>query len=153
MRTDARAHNTRTDPGARVKRRSDEPRVLVTGATGHLGANLVRRLLADGHRIRVLLRGDNVTGAIDNLDVERIDGDLRDLDSVRRAVSGCAHIYHCAAKVSTVYGDAGHQREIYDCNVIGTQNLLRAARGARGSRGGYRFFQRRGLPARRSRRA
>lgn len=131
MRIDARAHTTRTDPGARVKRLSDEPRVLVTGATGHLGANLVRRLLADGHRIRVLLRGDNVRGAIDDLDVERIDGDLRDLDSVRRAVSGCAHIYHCAAKVSTVYGDTGHQRDIYDCNVIGTQNLLRAARAAR----------------------
>jgi nucleoside-diphosphate-sugar epimerase len=103
---------------------------LVTGAAGHLGANLVRRLLEDGDEVRVLLRTESTNAAMEGLQVERVFGDLRDLDSTRAAVCDCRQVYHCAAKVSTIDGDARHQREIYDCNVVGTQQLLRAAREA-----------------------
>src|SRR5262245_48724009 len=92
--------------------------VLVTGAAGHLGANLVRRLLETGEAVRVLLRPSTETRAVDGLDVERVVGDLRDPDATRAAVRGCRQVYHCAAKVSTA--DAQH-REIFESNVLGTR--------------------------------
>lgn len=104
--------------------------VLLTGVTGHLGANLLRRLLADGERVRVLLRRSADERALEGLDVERAYGDLRDADAVARAVKDCAQIYHCAALVSTVEGTARHKREMFDCNVLGTRRLLTAARQA-----------------------
>src|SRR5207249_4500346 len=54
----------------------------------------------------------------------RIYGDLRDPASLDSVVRGCNRIYHCAAKVSTL--DSGKD-ELFDCNVLGTRNLLRAA--------------------------
>ena len=98
-------------------------RVLVTGGSGHLGANLVRRLLDEGQQVRVLERvggGEALAG----LDVEVVGGDLRDEAAVRGAVRGCRRVYHCAAKVSSA---EGQQREIYASNVLGTRHLLRAA--------------------------
>jgi len=99
--------------------------VLVTGGSGHLGANLVRRLLDDGHAVRVLMRPESDNRGLDGLSVERVPGDLRDLPAVRAAVAGCAQVYHCAAKVSTARRG---EREIFACNVIGTRNVLQAAR-------------------------
>src|SRR5690242_6287724 len=101
--------------------------ILVTGAGGHLGANLVRRLLDEGARVRTLVRPDGDGAALDGLDVERAWGDLRDLDATRAAVRGCQHVYHCAAKVSTAEGPRRLVDEIYACNVLGTRHLLRAA--------------------------
>jgi nucleoside-diphosphate-sugar epimerase len=102
-------------------------KVLVTGSTGHLGANLVRRLLEDGTDIRVLVRPSRDQAALDGLSVERVEGDLRDREAVSRAVQGCARIYHCAALVSTIEGDAAHKRNVYDTNVLGTRHILDAA--------------------------
>ena len=81
---------------------------LVTGATGHLGANLVRRLLEDGSAVRVLLKPGERTDAIDGLDVERIVGDLRAEEAVARAVRGAERVYHTGALVSTVPGSTSH---------------------------------------------
>ncbi|MCX7096599.1 MAG: NAD-dependent epimerase/dehydratase family protein [Methylococcales bacterium] len=100
---------------------------LVTGATGHLGANLVRRLLADGGQVRIMMRVERDNGALDGLAVERVYADLRDAQAVSAAVQGCTHIYHCAALVSTIDGDAAHKRDIYDTNVRGTIHILQAA--------------------------
>ena len=104
--------------------------ILITGATGHLGANLLRRLLDEGNRVRALVRERGRQAALEGLEVERVYGDLRDLSATRAAVAGCTHVYHCAAKVSTIDGDAAHRREIYECNVLGTHHLLSAAREA-----------------------
>ena len=98
--------------------------VLVTGASGHLGANLVRRLLDEGTRVRVLARPDAGHDALAGLDVETARGDLRDLEATRAAVRGCRRVYHCAAKVST---GTGQVAEIHGSNVVGTRHLLRAA--------------------------
>ena len=102
-------------------------KVFVTGASGHLGANLVRRLLADGQEVRVLLRRESNNAAVDGLDVDRVYGDLRDLDAVARAMKGCTTAYHVAAHVSTLEPTPALEREIYESNVLGTQHLLRAA--------------------------
>jgi nucleoside-diphosphate-sugar epimerase len=103
---------------------------LVTGSTGHLGANLVRRLLDDGERIRVLVRPSSDRAALDGLDVEQVVGDLRDPETSLAAVEGCRRVHHCAALVSTLDGNRQHRRDIFECNVVGTRNLLRAARQA-----------------------
>ena len=104
------------------------PPVFVTGSAGHVGANLVRRLLDEGVRVRVLLRhGDNNEG-LEGLEVERVFGDIRDMDDTRRALAGCRGVYHCAAYVSTIEGNRAHRRNVFECNVIGTRNVLQAAR-------------------------
>ena len=109
-------------------RPSDEPPVFVTGAAGHVGANLVRRLCEDGIRVRVLLRHEDNNQGLEGLDVERAFGDLRDLDATRRAIKGCRGVYHVAAKISTIDGNRAHKNEVFECNVLGTRNVLLAAR-------------------------
>ncbi len=108
--------------------------VFVTGAAGHVGANLVHRLLADGVSVRVLLRHEDDNAGLEGLDVERVFGDIRDLDAMRQAVAGCEGVYHVAAKVSTIDGNRAHRREIFECNVLGTRNVLQAAREAEAGR-------------------
>ncbi|HEX4476873.1 MAG TPA: NAD-dependent epimerase/dehydratase family protein, partial [Polyangiaceae bacterium] len=101
--------------------------VLVTGATGHLGANLVRRLLKDGDVVRVLLQPGASTEAVDGLDVERLVGDLRDPVAVARAVRDTDRVFHTGAIVSTVTGSPEHRQAIFDTNVMGTKYVLDAA--------------------------
>ena len=98
--------------------------ILVTGASGHLGANLVRRLLDDGEEVRVLVREGSDNRGVDGLLVARAHGDVRAYPSVLAAVRGCRRVYHCAARVSS---GEGHEREIYATNVEGTRHVLRAA--------------------------
>ncbi|MCW2542419.1 MAG: nucleoside diphosphate sugar epimerase family protein [Frankiales bacterium] len=103
---------------------SDTERVLVTGATGHLGANMVRDRIAAGYEVRAMVRTDHSAEALAGLAIEQVRGDLRDLASVRAAVKGCRWVYHCGGKVSTI---AGNQQELFETNVLGTRNLLDAA--------------------------
>lgn len=97
---------------------------LVTGAGGHLGANLLRRLLSDVQPVRALLHSERDRRAVEGLAVDVIVGDLRDADLCRAAVAGCSEIYHCAAKISTFHRD---HSEVFACNVIATRQLLAAA--------------------------
>lgn len=116
---------------------TDSPKsapVLVTGASGHVGANLVHHLLDDGVRVRVLLQQESNNDAMEGLDVERVYADIRDLESTCHAVKGCNGVYHCAAKVSTIDGNAAHRQEVFESNVLGTRNVLTAAREANAGR-------------------
>lgn len=109
---------------------------LVTGGAGFIGSNLTRALLASGHRVRVF---DNfLTGKRENLAgvaeahgdaFELIEGDLRDLDSVRKAAAGVEYVLHQGAlpSVPRSVTDPVLTNEI---NVGGTVNLLLAARDA-----------------------
>lgn len=79
---------------------------LVTGGTGFLGAALVRRLLGDGHRVRVL--DNNSRGAVRRLagvlhDVEMIEADIRDAEAVQGAVKGVDFVVHMAAVNGTEF--------------------------------------------------
>ena len=97
-------------------------KTFVTGGSGHVGANLVRELLARGVAVKALVRGD--VAALEGLDVERVEGDLRDAASLERALVGCDRLYHLAAFVSLRAGD---RQQVFDVNVTGTKNVLDAA--------------------------
>ena len=96
---------------------------VVTGANGLVGANLVRELLARGARLRVVVRNDDPE-ALRGLDVERIQGDVRDLESLKTALRGAERVYHLAGQISIV-GPMGGLLQA--TNVIGARNVGEAA--------------------------
>jgi dihydroflavonol-4-reductase len=102
-------------------------RALVTGATGFIGANLVRTLLARGFRVRVLVRPLAERSAIEGLDVEYARGDVLDPETLEAAMRACDVVFHTAAFVSFYVPDRAEMRRI---NVTGTRNVLAAARKA-----------------------
>ncbi|WP_394827699.1 hopanoid-associated sugar epimerase [Pendulispora albinea] len=98
-------------------------KVLVTGASGFVGANVVRALLERGRSVRVLVRPTSDRGNIEGLDVEVFEGDLRDEGAVARAVRGCDEVYHVAAEY-TFWSSA--PKETYRSNVDGTAHVMEA---------------------------
>ena len=94
---------------------------LVTGASGFLGWHIAKILTEQGHRVRALCRP---TSQLRELDVERINGDLRDAASLDRSVEGCERVYHVAADYRLW---SKHPEDLYAANVEGTRNLLDAA--------------------------
>lgn len=105
-------------------------RYLVTGGAGFIGSHISRELLERGHSVRVF---DNFSsGKRDNLhglDVEIVEGDLRDADTVAQAVKGMDVIFHEAAFVS-VPESMEKPQECFDVNVTGTSGLFESARRA-----------------------
>jgi len=95
---------------------------LITGATGFLGWHVARLLVERGHKVRALVRPSST---LKELDAETCTGDLRDPDSLARAVKGCDTVFHIAADYRLW---ARNQAEMYASNVEGTRNLLTAAR-------------------------
>jgi dihydroflavonol-4-reductase len=92
---------------------------LVTGASGHLGANLVRALLARGRQVRVLIHEN--TAAIAGLAVEIARADLLDREAVARACRGAGTVFHLAGKVSAGWEP---DAEVNAINVMGTGNVI-----------------------------
>jgi dihydroflavonol-4-reductase len=97
---------------------------LVTGASGFVGWHVARLLLERGHRVRALVRPASV---IPDLAVERVTGDLRDPQSLERAVAGCGLVFHVAADYRLW---SKHPSDLYASNVEGTRNMLAAAQAA-----------------------
>jgi dihydroflavonol-4-reductase len=100
-------------------------KALVTGANGFIGANVVRALLAHGEEVRAFVRPGSDRRSLADLPVELAEGDLRDADSVRRAVEGCARVYHVGADYRLWARDP---RALYDSNAKGTVHVLDACR-------------------------
>ncbi|MCU1279499.1 MAG: hypothetical protein JWM53_3045 [bacterium] len=96
--------------------------IAVTGATGHVGANLVRSLVDGGHQVRALVHAGNRRG-LDGVGCEFVDGELLDTASLARAFGGCERVFHLAARISIVPGD---EAEVHAINVTGTRNVVDA---------------------------
>lgn len=108
-------------------------RCLVTGGAGFIGSHVTRGALARGYRVRVL--DDFSTGHRRNLadvagEIELVEGDIRDLDAMRRAVDGCDVIFHLAA-LGSVPRSVDDPARTHDVNITGSLNVLLAARDAR----------------------
>jgi len=113
----------------------DNKRVLVTGAGGFIGSHLTEALVDQGARVRVFVRynsrGDigllSLLPADKREQLEIIAGDLRDQHAVAEACRGVSHVFHLGALIAIPYSYV-HPREVVETNVIGTLNILMAAR-------------------------
>ncbi|MHB1355693.1 MAG: NAD-dependent epimerase/dehydratase family protein [Anaerolineae bacterium] len=96
-------------------------KVLVTGATGHVGCNLVRGLLDHGYQVRALIH-HNKSG-LDGLPIELVDGDICDLPTLIPAMTGVELVFHCAGFISILTTEKDH---LHNVNVQGVQNIIEA---------------------------
>lgn len=99
-------------------------KILVTGATGFVGSNLVRQLVAQGATVRVLHRRSSRLQLLSGLPIECVIGDITDRDSVMHAVEGADVIYHVAGAVSFWPRD---RARLVKVNVQGTRHIVQAA--------------------------
>jgi dihydroflavonol-4-reductase len=95
--------------------------VVVTGAGGHLAANLIRMLLKEKRHIRAVVRSDK--RAVKGLDVETVQADVLDPHSLKMAFKGAEVVYHLAALVSITGGQSGM---VARTNVEGVRNVVDA---------------------------
>jgi dihydroflavonol-4-reductase len=109
-------------------------RAFVTGATGLLGNNLVRALLADGHTVRALVRSETkAKRLLGDVSLELVLGDMEDVPGFAGALAGCDLVFHTAAYFREYYGAGDHWRKLEAINVHATLALAEAAH-ARGVR-------------------
>ena len=99
-------------------------KALVTGATGFVSAAVARRLLGDQWQVRVLARQGSDRRNLKGLDVEVIEGDLTDVNSLQHVAQGCEGLFHVAADYRLGARDPA---QLYRANVEGTRNVLSAA--------------------------
>jgi len=97
---------------------------FVTGATGFIGSNLVRELLARNHRVKVLVRPGSDQRGLAGAEVELATGDVGDRKLLRQELDGCDWCFHCAASYQLWLPD---YKPMYAANVEGTFNVIEAA--------------------------
>jgi dihydroflavonol-4-reductase len=102
-------------------------KVLVTGGNGFIGSVVARKLLLHGHSVRCLLRPTSKLDRLAGLSFERSEGDVRDRESLQRAVQGCDGVIHAAGLSSWDLIDSPAMKEVTEG---GTRNVLEAARDA-----------------------
>jgi len=100
-------------------------RVLVSGASGFIGARLVEKLLERGEDVHILCRPTSDLSALDVTRVRRFNGDIMDAQSVHTAMEGCDQAFHIAGYAKNWAKDSA---TFYRINVDGTKNVLDAAR-------------------------
>ncbi|MFC1871720.1 NAD-dependent epimerase/dehydratase family protein [Chloroflexota bacterium] len=93
----------------------------VTGASGHLGANLVRTLLSRGWKVRTLVHCN--TRALEGLPIERVTGDVLDEESLKQTFTGVDVVFHLAARISVVRWD---RKQVEAINITGVQRVVNA---------------------------
>ena len=106
-------------------------RILITGITGRIGANLAAALVKDGHQVRGLVWSrDKRTEKLKDFDIEFIEGSLTSAKDVQSAVEGMEAVYHLGAAFQG--GGPFDTEDYFEINVRGTFNMLEAARGEDG---------------------
>jgi dihydroflavonol-4-reductase len=98
-------------------------RVFITGATGYIGQALCRRLRAEGHEVRALVRPTSRTEPLRALDVATFVGDIGDRASMREGMSGADWVIHAAAKLDV----AASRERMEAANVTGSENVASLA--------------------------
>lgn len=100
-------------------------KIFITGATGSIGAYVVKMLSERGHTVHALVRSAIKSQEILFRNVVLFDGDIMDADSIDRAMKDCQQVYHLAA-IAKVW--AKNSEEFYNVNVQGTVNVLESAK-------------------------
>ncbi len=100
-------------------------RVFVTGGTGFIGGHVIRQLRERGDDVRALVRSPDKAEALAELGCELISGTLADKDAIRAGMEGCDAVIHGAAMYEVGIPESEH-RAMYEANVVGTENVLRA---------------------------
>lgn len=101
---------------------------FVTGATGLLGNNLVRELIAAGWRVRALVRSpEKASRQFEGLAVDIVRGDMLDVPGFAAALAGVDTVFHTAAYFRDSYKGGRHWDALYAANVEGTRQLLEHA--------------------------
>jgi dihydroflavonol-4-reductase len=102
-------------------------KVLVTGASGFLGARLVRKLIEQGEHVKALVRATSSLRALDGIpreNLEIVQGDVMIAHTVYRSLAGCDRLFHVAA-VNQLWDP--HPAKILDAAIVGTEQTLEAA--------------------------
>jgi nucleoside-diphosphate-sugar epimerase len=98
---------------------------LVTGATGHIGNVLVRKLIERGEKVRALILPGESVESISGLEVEAVEGNVLNLDSLYKSMQGIKGIFHLAGVISIMPGSDETVRKV---NIEGTKNILQIAK-------------------------
>lgn len=99
-------------------------KVLVTGANGHIGSNVVRCLIKEGYSVKAFIRKESNTQGLDGLEIEYCYGNVMDAASLDEAVKGCDAIIHLAAVYKTI---AKTPEEIVEPAIQGAKHVFAAA--------------------------
>ena len=98
-------------------------KIFVTGATGFLGSNLVKKLCNLKKDVTILIHENPKSSILDGFKIKRKKGDIRDYNALLKAMKGCEYVYHLAAITSS---DPKLKNEIFSVNVAGTENVMKA---------------------------
>ena len=104
-------------------------KVFVTGATGFIGGYVARQLRDRGDEVVCLVRNPEKASKLDELGCTLASGDLGDREALRTAMEGCDGVIHAAAVYEVGIPKSQHPA-MYEANVVGTENVLQAAKGA-----------------------
>ena len=99
-------------------------KAIVLGASGFLGSHVTRALVAAGRNVRIMTRPNSDTSATDDLDIERVQGDALERQSIARAIAGCDSVFYCIVDARAWLRDPA---PLYRVNVDGLVNAMDAA--------------------------
>jgi len=96
-------------------------KAIVMGANGFLGSHVTQELVKDGRDVRVMVRKNADTRGIDGLNVERVHGDVLDVESLKNALRGCDTVFYCVVDTRAWLRDPA---PLFRVNVDGLRNVL-----------------------------
>lgn len=99
-------------------------KTFITGATGYIGNQLLKKLALQGEEINVLVRDIHNPDLPEAKNIHLFKGDITNAESIAVAVKGCSQVYHCAAIAKMALADRNY---FFEVNVNGTKNILEAS--------------------------